>query len=334
MGSDHEDEADSAQHSVPTAITSVPPAHSTKIKRLGQAYWRKKRWTLPLTVLALIGLVVLIPSTRYPVLGLIVKKDFNIVVVDATSKKPITKAVVDLAGVHVQTDASGKAKLRVAIGNKQLQVSKKYYATMTSSVLVPVSQKQAYQVLVKATGRQVPVTVTNKISGAPLAGVLLAAAGTDVKTDTAGTAIIVLPADKTTVDVTLTADGYNSLATKLQISEQVIPQNSFTLTATGKVYFLSKQSGKIDVVKTNLDGSDRQTVLAGNGKENDTDTILLASRDWKYLALKSLRDGGDNAKLFLIDTATDKLTTMDEGNAYFTPVGWSEHRLANPLLRS
>src|SRR6185369_16053847 len=87
------------------------------------------------------------------------------------------------------------------------------------------------------------------------------------------------------------------------------------------IYFLSKASGKIDVVKTNLDGTDRQTVLAGTGKEEDTDTILLASRDWKYLALKSRRDG-KAVKLYLIDTSNDKLTTIDEGNATFDMVGW------------
>ncbi|HLZ14494.1 MAG TPA: hypothetical protein VKQ34_00705, partial [Candidatus Saccharimonadales bacterium] len=100
------------------------------------------------------------------------------------------------------------------------------------------------------------------------------------------------------------------------------PANTFQVTPAGKVYFLSNQSGKIDVVKTDLDGGNRQVVLPGSGSEDLGNTILLASRDWKYLALLSKRDGGDNAKLFLIDTSNDQTTNIDEGNASFTPIGW------------
>jgi hypothetical protein len=66
-------------------------------------------------------------------------------------------------------------------------------------------------------------------------------------------------------------------------------------------------------------------VLAGTGTEDRAGTVLLASQDWKYLALLSKRDGGDNAKLFLINTSNDSVITMDEGNATFGPVGWSGH---------
>src|SRR5205085_4643278 len=90
------------------------------------------------------------------------------------------------------------------------------------------------------------------------------------------------------------------------------------------VYFLSKASGKIDIIKTNLDGTDRKTVLAGTGKEDQRNTVLLASKDWKYLALQSRRDS-KLAKLYLIDTSTDKLSTIDEGDADFVLAGWKNH---------
>ncbi len=99
---------------------------------------------------------------------------------------------------------------------------------------------------------------------------------------------------------------------------------NFNLTPAGKVYFLSKLSGKIDVIKTNLDGTERHTVLAGVGTEEDRGTVLLATRDWKYLALLSRRDGL-NPKLYLIDTSNDELTTIDGGASMtITPVGWSD----------
>jgi hypothetical protein len=61
----------------------------------------------------------------------------------------------------------------------------------------------------------------------------------------------------------------------------------------------------------------------------------LASRDWKYLALLSNREGAKNPKLYLINTANDTLSTMDtETQSSFNPVGWSEHNFIYTLTRS
>jgi hypothetical protein len=73
--------------------------------------------------------------------------------------------------------------------------------------------------------------------------------------------------------------------------------------------------------------------LAGTGKEEKGGTVLLATRDWKYLALLSKRAGGDDAKLFLINTADGSLTTMDEGAASFTLAGWEGHRFLYTVNR-
>jgi hypothetical protein len=86
-------------------------------------------------------------------------------------------------------------------------------------------------------------------------------------------------------------------------------------------------------VKTDLDGSNRQTVIFGTGKEDDQNTILLASRDWKYLALLSRRDSSQS-KLYIIDTSNDKLTLMDDSDAVFTLAGWSDHDFAYSIQRN
>jgi hypothetical protein len=108
------------------------------------------------------------------------------------------------------------------------------------------------------------------------------------------------------------------------VSSNLVASNIVTLTPVGQVYFLSNLSGTIDVVKTNLDGTDAQTVLAGTGQENPNTTTLLASQDWHYLVLKAQRSGSEPA-LYLIDTSNDKVTEFDNSNADFTPVGWSGH---------
>jgi hypothetical protein len=201
------------------------------------------------------------------------------------------------------------------------------------SVTVEVTkQKSAKEVGMTATGRQVPITVFNKITGKPVENVTIKAADTEAKTDKDGTVSVVLPADKTRLTATFEGKGYNSITYSIEVTDQKVPENTFKIVPSGKLYFLSKLSGNIDVVKTDLDGGNRETILTGTGKEDDANTILLASRDWKYLALQSRRDSV-RPKLYLIDTSSDKLTTIDEGNVAFTITGWTGHYFVYWLAR-
>lgn len=304
---------------------TVVSTHSSgnKLKRFLTAYWAKKKWTIPVTILGLLVLLLVIPFTRYAILGLFIKGDVTITVVDSKTNAPVSSAAVNLQGSSFKTDANGKASGQAKLGSGTLEVSKQYYQATEQPATVTLSKsKNAFKVSLVATGRQVPVTVMNKVTGKPLAGVTLAAANTEAKTDKNGKAVVVLPTTAATQKVKITLNGYNTQEATITVTDVVIPANKFAMVPAGKLYFLSNQSGKIDVVKTNLDGTDRQTVLAGTGKEDPNNTSLLASRDWKYLALLSRRSGA-NPSVYLIDTASDKLTTMDEGNATFSLVGWS-----------
>src|SRR5262249_9184748 len=136
-----------------------------------------------------------------------------------------------------------------------------------------------------------------------------------------------------TQQATISAKGYNPLSGKLLVTSQAISDNSFAVTPAGKLYFLSNLSGKIDVVKTDLDGTNRQTVLAGTGYENQYSTVLLASRDWKYLALYVQRKATGNPEIDLIDTSTDTMSNIDEGNASFALVGWAGDRFVYRVNR-
>jgi hypothetical protein len=341
------DEPDEAEVPEPAEETEQPADEPAKkptiVTGSGQnifgrfRFWinRHKRISYPLILLIVIGLVLGVPFTRYKALGLVLKRDYAVVVYDNTTKKPVSGATISLGKQHAKSDNHGQVRLHLPVGNYELNVSKKYYRATSGSVLVPIkSQQSAERVFITATGRQVPVKAINKISGQPLDNILIRAEGSEVRTDSKGEAVFVLPADKQTVAAKLSGDGYNDLKANIVVTDQVDGKNSFALTPAGKLYFLSKLSGKLDVVKTNLDGSERQTVLAGTGNESSTDTVLLASRDWKYLALRSKRDN-NQAKLYLIDTAhADALTTIDEGNATFTPVGWYGNRFIYVTYRN
>ncbi len=316
-------------------VTVTRHASGNVFRRLGRWMRSHKMLTIPLFVLLVVAALVAIPWTRYAIAGTFLKKEFKLAVVDSQTHKPVPSARVTLAGKQATTDSKGLAALHAPVGTRTLEVAKKYYRTTHATVFVGLgTQKNAPQTIsLQATGRQVPVTIRNKITNKPLENVVIKASGTETKTDKKGQATLVVPADKASVSVTVSASGFNTITTDLRVTGEQLAANNFLLTPFGKMYFLSNQSGKIDVVKTDLDGQNRQVVLAGTGKEDKDTTVLLAARDWKYVALQSLRDGGKNAKLFLINTATDQVTTMDEGNANFTLVGWSDHHFVYQVSR-
>ncbi|MET1033461.1 MAG: hypothetical protein ABWX94_03100, partial [Candidatus Saccharimonadales bacterium] len=292
-----------------------------------------KRLAIPGTIVVLVAILAAIPLTRYPLAGLVFKQTFTVRVLDSETNKPVTSADVTVAGRKVQTDSQGQVKIDVRVGNTTLLVEKKYYEKSQQKTLVPIMpQKKPVEIKVKATGRQVTVTLLNKISQKPIENGTITALDTKANTDKDGKAVLVLPADKQTVDAVISANGYNEVKQVITVSldEKV---NQASLTPAGSVYFLSDSSGKLDVVKSDLDGGNRKVVVAGTGKEDKRSTVLLASRDWKYLTLHSKRDGGEFPKLFLIDTSNDAISIMDEGAATFTLTGWSDHRFVYAVDR-
>jgi hypothetical protein len=290
---------------------------------------------IPVGTVVVAGLLAAIPFTRYAIAGMFLQQSFAVRVLDADTSKPISSATVKLAGTQAVTDSKGQVTLRTKVGQGTLEVTKKYYRTTSQAVLVPIKKPiKPLDVKLKATGRSVPIKVLNKISKKPVENVTVKTEGTEAKTDKSGAAIIVVPADKKEVQATLSGNGFNSLEVTLQVTSDSVPANNFEITASGKIYFLSNKSGKLDLVKSDLDGSNRQVVLAGTGKEDRFNTILLASRDWKNIALLSKRDGGEYAKLFLVETNNDKVTTMDEGEATFDVYGWSGDRFVYKVTRT
>ena len=317
------------------------PGLKQKLAKWKTTYLAHKKISIPATIVALLLIIGAVPATRYPVLGLAMKKNFSATVVDSKTNKPVSSVDVTLDGKTAKTGQDGKVTFsKIPVGKYQLQVSKKYYQDATSNAFVPIKGSGSGQISINATGRQVKIQVVNKITNKPIKDAELSAADTEVKTDGNGEATIVLPASADTQKASVTANGYNKFDSNVKVTESdaVDSANKFQITPSGKVYFLSKRTGKINVMNSDLDGTNQTVIVAGTGAESDTDTVLLASQDWKYLAFKSKRDEHKDPVLYLIDTANgNKMTTTDEAVGTpitFTMVGWSGHNFVYQVDRS
>lgn len=293
-----------------------------------------KKISIPLAFIILVAIIAAIPYTRYGLLGLVIKHPYQVLVVDSDTHKPVSEATVVLDGKKVTTDGAGVANIRANSGYAKLEVTKRYYRSLLRKIIVPITKPSAaLKIELKAEGRPVSITILNTISKEAVNGAVLSVGGVKAKTNKDGKTTLVLPATQKTTKVQISGEGFNAAEATLTITADEDRTNTFELTPAGKLYFLSNQSGKLDLVKANLDGSERQVVLPGTGKEDKTNTVLLASRDWRYIALVSKRDGGQYAKLFLIEAGTDKVTIMDEGEAGFSVLGWSGDRFVYKVVR-
>jgi hypothetical protein len=301
--------------------------HRNRFMRLLSGYWHHKLWTLPLTLLVVAAALLAVPASRYPILAQAgMKRQYNVTVTDSKTDTPVSGAEVAIDGKTAETDSAGRANLTAGVGKHVMAIRKKYYQDASVDVFVGI--KTAHNVMavqVVATGRQVPLVILDKITGKGVAEASIKVLDTETKTDAKGMATVVLPTKEATQPATVTADGYNETNVNLQVTDKVVAANTFTLTPAGRIYFLSNQSGNIDVVSANLDGTGRKTVLAGTGNEDPNNTFLLASRDWTNLALLSKRDDSKDPKLYLITAKDGKLTTIDSDASQITLVGWSDH---------
>lgn len=293
-------------------------------QRFSRLYTAKRRLSIPLTAVVVLLLLAAVPVSRYALVGAVMKQDMTVLVVDSRSGTPVSKALVVLGDQRITTDATGLAYVHTNVGYQTLSITKRYYLDYSQTQLVDLAAaNNRVTIKLVAVGRLVPVTVINKLTGKAVAGAAVKALSSEAVTDTDGTATVVVPVSAATHEVTVSAKSFNSLNSTLQVTDSKVAANTFAIVPAGKLYFLSNQSGKIDVVKTDLDGSNRQTVLAGTGYENAYSTALLASRDWKYLALYAQRTAKGNPEVDLIDTSNDQMTNIDEGDANFSLIGWS-----------
>lgn len=296
---------------------------------------KRKAVAVIVGVILVAGIVLAIPVSRYSVLGNFVKKNVTILVSDAATKKPVSQATVSIDDQTVNTASDGSAKFsKVPTGEYTVSVSKKYYSDASASYTVPVfGDAQTANVPFNATGRQVEMSVIDKITQKPLAKALIKVGDTSGETDSNGLATIVLPADKKTIAGTITADSYNDTDINVTVAESS-DANKFSVVPSGRIAYLSKLTGKINLMSANLDGSDAKVVIEGTGNEKDSSTSQLAVRDWSYVALQSHRASDSRNQLYVVNMKSGDLKTVDAGDVDLQLVGWSGHTFLYEVIRS
>ncbi|MFO0920780.1 MAG: hypothetical protein U0451_03855, partial [Candidatus Saccharimonadales bacterium] len=241
-----------------------------KLKQMWQKYWSKKKITIPATVLLLVVVTFLVPYSRYKILGIFIEKSVIVNVYDEQNGKPVSEALVEIDGKTAKTDGNGNIKIdSVSVGERQLKITKKYYDDFTTTKLIQIKNQNNFDARIRANGRQVSVTVKSLINDTPIVGASITSGEVNAITDDNGSVVLVFPPESQKQEVVIKANKHNPQNAQIIVTEEYTNENNIKLTPEGKIYFNSKQSGKLDLVQTNLDGTDRKTIVEGTGKEDD-----------------------------------------------------------------
>ena len=324
-----EDAVRNAEDDQPQAEASAPPAEapaepeSSGLVVAPHRHFPKRKLIIGLVIAALlVGTFMAVPFLRYGFAGLFVSKQVVLTVVDSANQKPVSDAKVSLGRYDGVTDAKGRAVINgVPVGEYTLEVTKKNYKLLTGTHTVPILMPAKDTTKkIQATGRTVTFTFTNAISGQVVAGVAVDIEGSTAVSDDKGVANVVVPIKQTEQVGTAKAEGYNTAEVKVQMKTNDDQKISVKLTPTGKLYFLSKRTGTINVMSADLDGTNQAVVLQGTGKELDGETSLLPSPGWTSLMLIARRDA-DRAKLYSL-TTNGQLKLVDDADVSYQPIGW------------
>ncbi len=314
----------------PTEATGEPvlpaqSAHTSQPKIAPPRGSARKFVLISIGAIVVVLVVILaLPATRYGILGSFMTRRYSVQVLSSAGSVPLAGAKITIGTRTAYSDRFGKASFQVPVGHIKVTVSKKYFAFASRSILVGLSGPSRSKIVLRVTGIIVPVEITNKLGGEPIPGAVISTEKSSAQSSPIGRAQIVLSAKLHTQSATVSAPGYISTQAQITVTSQLSLANLITMVPVGSVYYMSDVTGTLNVMSSNLDGSDSKVVLAGTGKELTGTPQLYVSDDSKYLALLAIRDG-NQAHLYVFEGSNPYPVEVNPKASSYSVVGWTSN---------
>lgn len=305
-----------------------------KLSHLFHQWWDNKRlrYASLAGMASLLVFLVLLPPSRYFMLNTVgVRSKASMVIYDQSTRSPLKNATVTLGSVQARTNSDGKVELsKVRLGKQKLLVQKRAFADVSKSITVGWGSNPLGNFDIKPVGAQYTFYVTDWLSGKPVKGAEANSGEFDASADDEGTIVLTIDAnDDEDLPVTIKADDYRTESIKLDLSTK--KGVDVAMVAGRKAVFVSKQSGRYDLYKIDVDGKNEELVLAGKGTENENMTIVSHPKD-EVTAFVSTRDNVRNKDGYLLSTLN--IIDLEDNGAKSVAqsedirvIGWSSDRL-------
>jgi len=299
-------------------------------------------WFIATVIVAIVAILAgLTWFTRYSPIGLFMKKDLYVYLSEPNINQTTVGGNLILDGNGGAYNSSGGRQAsgrltgvikltNVPVGRHNLTIVSSFRKPIQTHITVTVGlhKRQNVGIMLPLSGHGAVLSIINSITQKPVPNPTVKYNGQALPV--VANSVVYIYADSKTNDanITVSAPGYTIRTAKIALHGDSYSYNpeaaqNFNLAPAGKLYYISKATGQLNVMKSNLDGSDAQVALAATGNEQVGQMALSQSPDGKYVALVAKRNADDaQPQLYMISAADDKLASADTGNAVFTIQGW------------
>jgi hypothetical protein len=261
------------------------------------------RW-VTFILLVVAGVVIgVTPKYRYYALNTAgVQAGASLTVVDDLTQLPLKNVQVSIEGQSRQTNADGNVTFtKLKLGPTQVRVEQPGFSDIQHRVVLGWGSNPLGPFALRAVGARYQIVVHDWLTGKPLAGAQATSGDATALSDDSGKIELTLEdVNDAANPVKITKDGYRTEQIALKSTKEV---TSVNLVVAQKLVFVDNTSGKYDLYQSDLDGANREVVLAGTGQENGN-IAVVESPDGSHAAIVSTRDGKQDADGFLESTLT------------------------------
>ena len=293
------------QHTTGSA-TEQPHQPRRPLRHLLGAWWHNKptRYATILVLLAGIGALGAMPTSRYYAMNTVgVRSAASLTIMDNTTLQPLKNVTVELGERSAKTNQDGLVKLSgLALGTQSLTIRQSGFATISRTVTLGLGSNPLGEFSLDAVGMQFRFKLTDYLSGKPVKDAEISSGDSNARGDDKGQIVLTLgQVGGDNSQAKITVDGYRPETVSLDAGEK--QSQSLALVPDRKEIYISKQSGKYDLYKVDLDGRNRQLLLAASGHE-DADISIVQHHSGNHAGLVSRRDTLRNQDGFPLQALT------------------------------
>lgn len=289
---------------------------------------RKKILIFAAVFVVLLGVLLAIPFTRWPILNIVgFRSTLTVRVVDESSGKPVSRAMVRVADREFSlADTNGAISFAdLELGKQRIEVQRIGYGNKSLKVTNGLRTTNA-KLLMTVIGIKLDVDVKDWLSGKAIEGAEVTYKDASAVSDKTGRASIVIPPqNEQTVRLDIQAPGYLNKAVKTDVT---VESRELSMVSAQKNYFMSKRDGTFDLFSSNLDGTNQQKIIQATGKEDERFLQFSIDRTNSWGLLVATREGAiinDRvvAGIYTIDLKNATLKKIDEGTDVQL-LGWGD----------
>ncbi len=299
--------------------TIPKPSFTQRLAGFFAVWWHNKyaRYGTLLVISAGLTALAAMPTSRYYTLNAVgVRGAASLTILDNTTQQPLKNVAVQLGDRKSKTNQDGLVKLSgLPLGTQSLAVSQAGFSTINKTITLGWGSNPLGEFTMDAVGTQFRFKLTDYLSGKPVKSAEISRGDANAQANDKGELVLTTDQKQPSNQMAIiSAEGYRSEKVSLEIGQK--QSRVIAMVPSQKEVFVSKQSGKFDLYKMDIDGKNKQLLLAASGHE-DGDISVVQNSSGSQVALVSKRDATKNQdgyplqSLTLIETASGRVLKLD-----------------------